>query len=107
MKVTLPVFLHASDVGYPDPDTGSPYRFSAFGNDMSSCGWIPLGKTDLEFDLPSYEQIVARHAVLLRTKIAEVHAEARKQVADLTEQLSKLESLTYTPPAAKEPTDVP
>lgn len=107
MKVTLPIYLHAQDLGYPQDETGSPYRFAVFGLDMSSCAYIPLGCTELEFDVPSHDQIVARHAVLLRVKIAEVRAEARKRVADLTEQLSKLESLTYTPPAAKEPNDVP
>lgn len=106
-KITLPVYLHAQDFGYPDPKTGSVYQFSIFGFNAASSGYIPLGSTDIEFDTPSHEQIVARHAVLLREKIKEVNAEARKQVADLRDQLSKLESLTYTPPAAKEPTDVP
>ena len=107
MKQTIPVFLHAQDYGYPDEETGSPYRFVVFGSNMSSSGYIPLGRSDLEFDIPSSEQIVARHAVLLREKIKRVREEAAGQVADLTEQLSKLESLTYMPPAAKEPTDVP
>ena len=81
------------------------YTFHAFGSEMASCGYIPLGRTDLEFEIPSHEQIVARHAVLLREKIKEVRSTAEKQVGELKEQLAKLESLTYTP--QPEPDDVP
>jgi hypothetical protein len=97
MKQTIPVFLHTQENHY-DFDGTKPYIFSAFSQDMSSCGYIPLGCTNLEFDVPSREQIVAQHAVLLRAKIAEVNETASKQVRELHEQLSKLESLTYTPP---------
>ena len=107
MKVTLPVFLHAQEQSYNNEATGLPYNFSAFSFEMASAGYIPLGHSEVEFELPTADQIVARHAVLLRVKIAEVREEAEKQVADLRDQLSKLESLTYTPPAAKEPHDVP
>ena len=107
MKVTLPVYLHAQDVGYPDPDTGLDYRFALFGSDMSACGYIPLSAHKFEFDVPTVEQIIARHTVLLREEVKEVRATAEKKVAAIHEQLSKLESLTYTPSAAKEPNDVP
>jgi hypothetical protein len=95
MKQVLPLFLHASENTYRSDDTSPLYTFHVWPMDMSSTGYIPLGRTDFEFDIPSHEQIVARHAVLLREKIKEVHNEAGKKVADLREQLSKLESLTY------------
>lgn len=95
MKQTLPVFLHAQESMYED----GTYNFSVFNCDMSSCGYIPLGRAEVEFDVPSREQILAGHATLLRAKIAEVNDTALKQVRELREQLSKLESLTYTPPS--------
>lgn len=107
MKVTLPVFLHAQELSYDNEATGLPYAFSAFSFEMASAGYIPLGRSEVEFELPTADQIVARHAVLLRIKIAEVREKAEMEVNQIREQLSKLESLTYTPPAAKEPTDVP
>lgn len=107
MKQVIPVFLHASENTFHFDDTTPQYRFTAWNCDMSSAGYIPLGCTDLEFEIPSNDQIVARHAVLLREKIKEVRSTAEKQVGELKEQLSKLESLTYTPHAAKESPDVP
>ncbi len=94
MKQTIPLFLHAQESMY----TPGEYHYAVFMSDMSSAGYIPLGRTDFEFDIPSKEQIIAQHAVLLRAKIAEVNDTALKQVRELREQLSKLESLTYTPP---------
>jgi hypothetical protein len=96
-KITLPIYLHALETGYSDPAFGGPYSFHLFGGEMASCGYIPLGTKEIEFDVPTAEQIVARHAVLLREKIKQVNADAIKQVGELREQLSKLESLTYTP----------
>ena len=78
-----------------------PYNFTVSSYDLSSQGYIPLGRTDLEFDIPSHEQIVARHTVLLREKIKEVYKEAERQATDLRDQLSKLEALTYTAPAGE------
>ncbi len=93
MKRTIAVFLHAQESHFSPGE----YNFSVFSCDMSPCGYIPLGVTNLEFDVPTREQIIAQHAVLLRAKIAEVNDTALKQVRELREQLSKLESLTYSP----------
>lgn len=100
MKQTIPAFLHAAPNHYAmegDP----PYNFIVSSHDLSSQGYIPLGRTDFEFDIPSQEQIVARHTVLLREKIKEVYKEAERQATDLRDQLSKLEALTYTAPAGE------
>jgi hypothetical protein len=98
-KQTISVFLHAS----PPYFDGGPYSFTVFAADMTACGYIPLGRTELEFDIPSHEQIVARHTVLLREKIKEVYQEAERQTTDLRNQLAKLEALTYTAPASDAP----
>lgn len=104
MKQTIPAFLHALEKSWTEPGE-FPYSFQIWPNDMSAAGYIPLGRTDFEFDIPSHEQIVARHTVLLREKIKEVYKEAERQAAGLRDQLSKLEALTYTP--QPEPNDVP
>ena len=101
MKQTIPAFLHASEKSWVEPGE-FPYSFQIWPIDMSSAGHIPLGRTDFEFDIPSHEQIVARHTVLLREKIKEVYKEAERQAADLRDQLSKLEALTYSAPASDE-----
>lgn len=100
MKQVIPVFLHAQESYARLP--GEPaYRFTAWSCDMSSASYIFLGKTELEFDVPSEEEIVARHAVLLREKIRNVYERAEEQASELREQLAKLESLTYTPPSGE------
>lgn len=105
MKVTLPVYLHAQELSYDNEATRLPYNFSAFSFEMASAGYIPLGRSEVEFELPTADQIIARHAILLRAKIAEIREEADMRVANLREQLAKLESLTYTP--QPESRDVP
>ena len=94
-KQTIPLFLHASESMY----TPGEYQFMVFMSDMSGSGYIPLGRTDFEFDIPSKEQIIARHTVLLREKIKDVYKEAERQANDLRNQLAKLEALTYTAPS--------
>lgn len=96
-KQTIPLFLHAAESIY----TPGEYHFMVFMSDMSGGGYIPLGRTDFEFDIPSKEQIIARHAVLLRAKINEVRVTAEKQVQELFTQLSKLEALTYSAPSSE------
>lgn len=91
MKITLPVYLHAL---HSHDDT---YTFHVFGSEMASCGYIPLAATEVEFERPSPEEVVRREVTTLRQKIIEVRSAAEKQVADLRDQLSKLESIGYSP----------
>lgn len=97
-KQIIPLFLHAAESMY----TPGEYQFMVFMSDMSGSGYIPLSRIDFEFDIPTKEQIIARHTVLLREKIKEVHKEAERQATELRDQLSKLEALTYTAPETGE-----
>ncbi len=97
MKQTIPAFLHASEKTWVAPGE-FPYSFQVWPSDMSAAGYIPIGRTDLEFDLPTHEQIIARHTVLLREKIKDVYKEAERQASDLRNQLAKLEAIGYTAP---------
>ena len=78
-------------------NTPGEYYFSAWGMDMSSCGYIPLAKVEIPMPAITEEQIATRHLVLLRLKRADVYKEAEAKAAELTEQIGRLEALTYTP----------
>lgn len=99
MKQTIPAFLHAVPKSWAEPGE-LPYDFRVWPVDMSSAGYVFLGQTELEFDIPSHEDIIARHVVTLREKIKEVYKDAERQATDLRDQLSKLEAVGYTAPAS-------
>lgn len=100
MKQTFKLFLHASPNAY-DPNGTKPYTFAVWPCDMSSTNEIPLGAVEVEFDVPSSDQIVARHVVLLRAQLAKIRTEAEEKSNAILEQISKLEALTYTTPSSE------
>jgi len=83
-------YIHAQETHEP-----GVYTFSVWGCDMSTCGYIPVAKAVIPLPEITHEQIKSRHLVLLRLKREEVYQEAAKKAAELDEQISKLESLTY------------
>ena len=100
--MTLPrevsAYLHAS------PTDDGEYRLCLFDCDMSSCDYIPLARVFAPVPASvSIDDIKARHVVLLREKLSRVYERANEAAANINEQISRIEALTYTP--SKEPAE--
>lgn len=82
----------------------SNLTFSSSGVDMSNYGWVTIGKATIsvEIDL-DIDQLVAKKVDVIKDQIQQVYAAAEMKVKEFKEEISKLQSISYT---ASEPDSV-
>lgn len=91
MKHTKEMFVHL--------DKYSENDFSLFGCDMSTCGYVLINKQMVEFDVPENFDPVPIKMAMLQAQEAKVREEFNKRIAQIKDEISKLQALTYEVPA--------
>ena len=87
--IQIPGFVHYSPPLY----AGDEPHYSFFSWDATSQGYLAIAPYTMEFELPADWNPVAAEVQALQAKKAAALAEYQKRVADINEQLSKLQAL--------------
>ena len=90
MKHTKEMFVHWQK-RYADDD-----GFGVFPFDMSSCGYVLVGKQQIEFEVPDDFNPVPVQVAMLQAEKEKAMEEFNLRVARINEQISKLTCLEFT-----------
>ena len=88
MKKTQEIFVHLNKY---DQDG---YILNQF--DMSSCGYVLVNKQIVEFEVPDDFDPVPVQVVMLRAEEAKVRKDFNERIAQIKEELSKLQCLEFS-----------
>lgn len=91
MKHTKTMFVHWKE-GY----CGNDGAFGVFPFDMSSCGYVLVGKQPIEFEVPDDFNPVPVQVAMLEKEKEKAMKEFNERVFRINEQISKLQALTYS-----------
>ena len=70
--------------------------FTVFPFDMSSCGYVLVGKQQIEFEVPDDFNPVPVQVAMLEAEKEKAMQEFNIRVARINEQISKLQALPYS-----------
>lgn len=70
--------------------------FGVFPFDMSSCGYVLVGKQQIEFEVPDDFNPVPIQVSMLEKEKEKAMEEYNERVFRINEQISKLQALTYS-----------
>ena len=90
MKHTKEMFVHWQK-RYGDDD-----GFGVFPFDMSSCGYVLVGKQQIEFEVPDDFNPVPIQVAMLEKEKEKAMNEYNERVFRINEQISKLTCLEFT-----------
>jgi hypothetical protein len=65
--------------------------------DMTSVGWIRVGKATISVEIPDDDQLVASAVTTLRAEIQKTRADAEIRCQGLNKQIEQLLAIEYTP----------
>jgi hypothetical protein len=89
MKVTMNGFIHWKK-GYKSPD----FHFWTW-EDMTSSGYVLVGPCSFECEIPDDFNPVPGQVAALEKEKAKVRHEFNQRIAQLNEQIGKLQALTF------------
>lgn len=76
---------------------GGDDGFVVFPFDMSSCGYVLVGKQPIEFEVPDDFNPVPVQVAMLEAEKEKAMKEFNERVFRINEQISKLQCLEFTP----------
>lgn len=94
-KRTIKAFVHFEQEPWMDKP-----KFSVYGCDMSSCGYVFIREQDIEVDIPDDFNPIALQIASLEKKKTALRAKLAEELMNIEDRISELSALSYEPEAA-------